>query len=91
MSVRHYYDLCCKYKERPVKITTRDGRVHRGVIKHVDHHRVFIQPIQHGKGLGGFGYGGFYGPGYGYGGFGRGYGIALGTIAALALIPFFFW
>ncbi|TFJ94427.1 hypothetical protein [Lentibacillus salicampi] len=90
MSVGHFYDLCCKYKGRPVRIATRDGRVHRGVINHVDHDRVFIQPLRHGAGLGGFGYGGFYGPGYGYG-TGFGYGIALGAIGTLALLPFFFW
>ncbi|MFD1363371.1 hypothetical protein [Lentibacillus salinarum] len=90
MSVGYYYDLCCRHKGRPVKITTRDGGIHCGIIKHVDQHRVFIQPIHAGKGLGGFGYGGFYGPGYGYGP-GLGYGIALGAIGTLALLPFFFW
>ncbi|HLS10489.1 hypothetical protein [Lentibacillus sp.] len=88
MSVKYYYDLCCKYKGRPVKITTRDGKVHRGVIKNVDNHRVYLQPLHHRGSLGGFGYG-FYG-GYGYGP-GLAYGIALGAIGTLAVLPFFFW
>ncbi|QKY68845.1 hypothetical protein [Lentibacillus sp. CBA3610] len=90
MSAGYFYDLCCRYKGRSVKITTRDGGVHRGIIKHVDRHRVYIQPLNQCKGLGGFGYGGFYGPGYGYGP-GLGYGIALGAIGTLALAPLFFW
>ncbi|WP_010530323.1 hypothetical protein [Lentibacillus jeotgali] len=89
MSVRYYYELCCKYKGRPVKIATRDGVVHRGVIRDVDNHRVFIEPFGCQGNLGGFGYG-FYGPGYGYGS-GFGYGIALGAIGTLALLPFFYW
>ncbi|MFD2761717.1 hypothetical protein [Lentibacillus juripiscarius] len=95
MSVQHYYDLCCRYKGRPVRIRTRDGCIHKGVIRYVDGNRVYIQPLGRRAGLGGFGYG-YYGPGYGgygfggygYGGYG-GYGIALGAIAALALLPFF--
>ncbi|GGK04593.1 hypothetical protein GCM10007063_28650 [Lentibacillus kapialis] len=88
MSVRYYHELCCKYKGRPVRITTRDGEVHRGTIQNVDHHRVFIQPFHH-RNIDGFGYG-FYSPGYGYRP-GFAYGIALGAIGTLALLPFFYW
>ncbi|WP_156288609.1 hypothetical protein [Oceanobacillus salinisoli] len=83
---RHYYDLCCRYKGRAVEIVTRDGRRHRGIIKHVDSGRVYIQSIG-GRGLGGFGYG-FYGPGFGFVP-GFGFGIALGAITSLALLPWF--
>lgn len=89
MSAEHYHGLCQRYKGRAVEIKTRDGRTHRGIIQNVDNRRVFIQPIGGAGNLGGFSYG-FYG-GYGPYGYGRGYGIALGTIAALALLPLFFW
>lgn len=89
MSVGDNYALCQRYKGRTVEIRTFNGRCHRGIIRHVDNHQVYIQPLRRRKNLGGFGYG-FYGPGYGgYGGFG--YGIALGSIATLALLPWFFW
>src|SRR5699024_12038706 len=89
MSARYYHELCCKNKGRPVKITTRDGGVHRGIIRNVDNHRVFIEPFRRRGSLGGFGYG-FYGPGYGYGP-GFAYGIALGAIGTVVLLPFFYW
>ncbi|WP_078544877.1 hypothetical protein [Litchfieldia alkalitelluris] len=90
MSVQHYHGLCQRYRGRAVKITTRDGRIQRGIIQHVDHQNVYIKSFG-GTGatrhLGGFGYG-FYGyGGYGYGGYGTG--VALGAITALALLPFF--
>ncbi|MEC5424567.1 hypothetical protein QGM71_13785 [Virgibacillus sp. C22-A2] len=89
MSVAHYHGLCQRYKGRAVVIKTRDGRTHRGIIQHVDGHRVYLQPLG-GRGLGGYGYGG-----YGYGRFRRprfgfGAGIVLGSIVTLALLPFFF-
>ncbi|MFD1852124.1 hypothetical protein [Oceanobacillus bengalensis] len=80
-----YYNMCCRYKGRAVRITTRDGRTHRGIIRHVDKRSVYLQPFGPTRNLGGFG----YGYGYGYGGFGLG--IALGAIGTLALLPFFFW
>ncbi|MFB4474210.1 hypothetical protein [Virgibacillus sp. SK37] len=89
MSVGHYHALCRKYMGRAVEIRTRDGRRHRGIIKHVSRNRVYIQPLGRRRNLGGFGYGYGYGYGYGFGGFV--YGLALGTIVGLALIPFFFW
>ncbi|WP_047981116.1 hypothetical protein [Ornithinibacillus contaminans] len=87
MSVEQYYNMCCRYKGRAVQIRTHDGRMHRGVIRHVSNNRVYLHPIDATRNLGGFSYP--FGYGYGYGGFGAG--IALGAIATLALIPFFFW
>lgn len=89
MSVEHYYGLCQRYKGRAVEIRTHDGSCHRGIIQHVDNRKVYMRPLGRGGGLGGFGYG--WG---GYGGYGRpgfGYGVALGAIGTLALLPFFFW
>ncbi|WP_163970222.1 hypothetical protein [Oceanobacillus halotolerans] len=87
MSVNHFYGLCQRYRGRAVEIRTHDGGVHRGIIQHVDHHQVYLQPLGRPGNLGGFGYG-FYGPGWGAGRFG--FGLALGSIAALTLLPFFF-
>lgn len=67
---------------RPVEIRTRDGRVHRGIITHVDNHRVYLRPLGGGRGYG-------WGWGWGWGGFGLG--IALGAIGTLAVLPWFFW
>lgn len=86
MSVEHYHGLCQKYRGRAVEIRTHDGRTHRGIINHVGNSRVYLNPINRQKNLGGFSYG--YG-GYGYGGYGYGLGIA--SITALALLPLFFW
>ncbi|MFD2617975.1 hypothetical protein [Terrilactibacillus laevilacticus] len=84
------YELCKKYMNQNVEIHCHDGSIHRGTITKVDHHHVYIKPmndfnpnsVNNGPGL--F----FWGPGYGYG-YGYGYGIALGSIAlilALGLI-----
>lgn len=89
MSVRHYHGLCQRYRGRAVEIRTHGGRVHRGIIDHVTPNRVYLRPLTPARNLGGFGYGG-YRWGYG-GGWGFGWGLALGTIAGLALIPFFLW
>lgn len=81
----NYYQLCNRHRGKAVQIRTRDGRVHRGVIVDVNPRRVFIRPIGNPRNLGGFGYGFFgFGPGFVYG-------LALGTIVSLAVIPFFFW
>lgn len=93
MSANYYYDVCCRHMGRPVEITTKDGRCHRGMIQHVDRNNVYLQPLGSGKNFGGFGYGyGPYGPYGGFGGYGGGFGpgIALGSIATLALLPLFF-
>ncbi|WP_019153640.1 hypothetical protein [Robertmurraya massiliosenegalensis] len=89
MSVGQYYNMCCKGIGRPVQIRTYDGRTHRGVIERATPNRVFLRPFGGGRNFGGYGYG-YYGGGFGGGGWGFGWGIALGTIAALAFIPFFF-
>ena len=91
MTVHHYYNLCQKHQGRAVEVRTHNGSVHRGVIHRVDRQKVYIQPLQGNRNLGGFGYG-YYG-GYRPWGFGFGFatGIALGAIATLAFIPFFFW
>lgn len=67
-------------------IRCHGGHVHRGIIEHVDHNRVYLRPLRRPKHLGGFG----YGYGYGYGS-GYGWGVALSTIAAISLLPLFFW
>ncbi|GIO25803.1 hypothetical protein [Ornithinibacillus bavariensis] len=82
MSVEYYHGLCNRYRGRAVKIVTRDGRVHRGIIHRVDGRRVYLRPIDGARNLGGYGYG-FFG--------GFGYGLALGAITSIALLPFFFW
>ncbi|GIN21860.1 MAG TPA: hypothetical protein DEO65_18075 [Bacillus bacterium] len=81
MSVEHYHSLCHRHMGRAVEIRTRDGRFHRGIIRHVSPHRVYLEPI--GPRRGGFGYG-FGGFGYGWWGFGAG--IALGFIAGISLL-----
>ncbi|MFD1203739.1 MULTISPECIES: hypothetical protein [Sporosarcina] len=83
MSIQRYHDLCTRHVGRAVVIGTHDGRVHRGIIQGVRNNKVYLQPIGRRRDLGGFGYG-F--------GFGRGaafaIGIALGSIATFALLPF---
>lgn len=88
-----YYHQCQRGVGRAVEIRTKDGRTHRGVIHRVDNRMVYLRPLperNYGGGYGypyyGFGYGGW---GWGWGGFG--FGLALGAIAGLAFLPFFFW
>ncbi len=76
-----YYDLCCRYQGRVVRISDNRGRTHIGKINRVTRNHVHISPI----GNRGFGYGGF---GWGYG-WGAGYGIALGAITGVALAALF--
>lgn len=83
------YQTCCRHRGKAVRIRTKDGAEHRGIIQHIDNRQVYLQPIGGRRNLGGFSYGG-YRYGYGYRGRGFGFGIALGAIATLALIPFFF-
>ncbi len=90
-----HYDFCRQNVGRPVKIVTHDGQTHRGIIRKVNPSKVFLDPIDGNRGPGGYGIGyyggygiGYYG-GWGWGGFGLG--IALGAIATIAFLPFFFW
>lgn len=85
MSQTDFYNLCCRYHGRNVRITCRDGRVHVGEITRVTRDMVWIRPE---GGLGGYGLG--FG-GFGFGGFRFGFGIALGAITGIALASAFFW
>ncbi len=76
--------LCLRHRGRAVEIVTHDGMVHRGIITDVDYQMVYLQPLGYGTNLGGFGYGW-----YGRWGLGFGAGVALGSIATLALLPLF--
>jgi hypothetical protein len=92
MSNENYYNLCCRYQGRHVRIDDRRGNVHVGRISRVTRSHVFIQPTRHrgNNGYGGYGYGG-YGGYYGDYGYGEGYGLALGAITGIALASLFFW
>jgi hypothetical protein len=80
---QHYYDLCCRYNGKVVRINDRSGRVHVGKICRVTRNKVFIEPMMR---RGGYGYGYYGGYGYGYP-----YGIGLGLITGIALAGLFFW
>ncbi|RFU67330.1 hypothetical protein D0469_15685 [Peribacillus saganii] len=80
MSASRYYSMCSRGVGKAVEIRTHDGRTHRGIIDRVSSNRVYLRPF--GRSYGGYGYG--WGWGWGFGA-----GIALGAIAALAFIPFF--
>jgi hypothetical protein len=86
MAQSNWYNQCCRYHGRKVRITCRDGRVHVGEITRVNREMVWIRPA---SGLGGYGYG-FGGFGR-FGGFRLGFGIALGAITGIALASAFFW
>lgn len=92
-----YYQLCCKYRGRPVEIRDRFGKTHRGIIDRVSPSHVYIRPAQpYGpRGPRGFGYPGYGGPFFGrpFGfGFGAAAAVAIAAIVAIAVIPFaFFW
>ncbi|WP_186578657.1 hypothetical protein [Aquibacillus kalidii] len=83
-----YHSVCKRHVGRAVKITTVDGRVHRGIIRNVNNTHVFLEGVP-ARNLGGYGYG-YYRRPYGYRP-GFGWGVALGSIATLALLPFFWW
>lgn len=86
MAQSNWYNQCCRYHGRKVRITCRDGRVHVGEITRVNREMVWIRPA---SGLGGYGYG--FGGFGGFGGFRLGFGIALGAITGIALASAFFW
>ncbi|WP_257351114.1 hypothetical protein [Pseudalkalibacillus decolorationis] len=69
----YYYNLCIRYIEKPVVITTYDNRVYKGIIKQVDSENVYLLPMQEREDR-------FF-PVLGAGLFGLG----LGTIAGLTL------
>lgn len=81
MTAKHYHGVCRGYHGRMVEVKTNDGQIYRGRIENVDGDHVYLQPMRD-----------FCGLGYGFL-FRRyePYRIVLGTIAALALIPLFFW
>lgn len=84
MSADHYYNLCNKNIGVPVEIRCHDGSVHRGIIERVDRQKVYLRPLD----------GGGCGPGlffWGFGIAGLGIGIALGSIATLAFLPWGWW
>lgn len=81
-----------KCRGRAVEIRTFDGHVYRGLIDRVDGDYVYLRPFKNRPHIGGFsyGFGGFW-P-YHHGRFEAfAVGIALGAIATLVLLPFFFW
>ncbi|MBY0123755.1 hypothetical protein [Bacillus sp. S/N-304-OC-R1] len=82
MSVGYYHSMCHRHIGRAVEIRTHDGRIHRGIIHRVHGGRVYLQPLGRRRNLGGFRWGW---------GWGFGAGIALGAIAAFAVLPFFWW
>lgn len=84
MSVDHYYHLCNKNIGVPVEVKCHDGTVHRGIIDRVERDRLFLRPLD-----GAAGGHGVYFWGFGLAGFGAG--IALGSIATLAFLPWGWW
>ncbi|WP_280769349.1 hypothetical protein [Salipaludibacillus daqingensis] len=86
--VQHYYDMCCRYRGKRVRITDVSGKEYRGRIVDVDQQYVYLE--QESSGFGGFGYGyrGYYGH-YGY--YRPVFPIALAAIGGFALGAAFFW
>ena len=82
---QHYYQLCCRYNGKVVRINDRHGRVHVGRICRVTQSKVFIEPVIQ---RGGYGFG--FGYRYGFG-FGAPYGLGLGLITGIALGGLLFW
>jgi len=76
----NYYSICNRYRGRAVEIKTYDGGIYRGIIRDVDYNQVYLQPLRSTRDFGGFGFGWY----------GLGAGIALGSIATLALFPYLF-
>lgn len=91
MSSADYYHMCQQGIGRAVHIQTKDGRVHRGIIERVSRDYVYLRPLGGGNRFGGYSYGYYggygWGGGYRWGGFATG--LALGAIATLFFIPFF--
>lgn len=87
MSSDRYYNLCNKNIGAAVEITCFDGTTHRGIIERVDHSHVFLAPFDRKPSSHGSSYGTFL---WGWG-FAFAAGIALGSIATLAFLPFYYW
>lgn len=88
MSAEHHYRMCCQGIGRAVELRMHDGTVHRGIIDRVDREHVYLRPMGRGQSFGGYSYG------WGWGwrpGLGLATGFALGAIASLAFLPFFWW
>ncbi|RFU62530.1 hypothetical protein D0466_14880 [Peribacillus glennii] len=79
--------MCHRGVGRCVRLTMKDGSVHRGIIDRVTPNRVYLRPIGGGRNFGGHGFG--WGWGWGWGAGAAAAGFAIGAIAALAFIPFF--
>ncbi|MGM0844773.1 MAG: hypothetical protein ACQEUT_07325 [Bacillota bacterium] len=77
----NYYNLCCRYHGKVVRINDRFGKSHMGEITRVTQSKVYIRPVRPNQGYGYLG--------WGFGNYGFGYGIALGAITGLALAAFF--
>lgn len=101
-----YYHICRSNIGKAVEIRMIDGRICRGIISRVSNSHVYLSPLARsisGSGKQEKGTNAVktavktdqkeYGtPILGYGGYGGfGIGLALGAIAALAFLPFFFW
>ncbi|WAA09026.1 hypothetical protein [Fervidibacillus albus] len=86
MSTDAIYSRCMRYYGRPVRIRTRDGHIHHGIVSRVSRTHVYLRPLSP-RGRDRFGYG------YGFWGFGigLGIGIALGAIIGIALLPWYWW
>jgi hypothetical protein len=84
MSKSRYYDMCNRGVGRAVEIRMHDGKVHRGIIDRVHRGRVYLRPFGGTRNYGGYGYGWGWDWGWGFGA-----GLAIGAIASLAFIPFF--
>ncbi|MDC3413277.1 hypothetical protein NC797_17340 [Aquibacillus sp. 3ASR75-11] len=72
MSLRNIHSQCSNCVGRCVAIRTRNGRIHRGFVTHVNRTHVFVRPIRKAP-IGGYSYG-FGGLGHGFGGLGHGFG-----------------
>lgn len=86
---QQYYDICCRYRGKQVRITDLSGVEYRGRIVDVDQKFVYLERESSPFTGFGYGYGGYYG-GYYY----RPrpiFPIALAAIGGFALGAAFFW
>ncbi|WP_010631240.1 hypothetical protein [Sporolactobacillus vineae] len=83
MGYDQIYGECRKLLNQSVEIRCHDGSVHRGILTHVDDRHAYLQ-MQGGNSD-------FDHPGLFVWGWGRGFPIALASIAAIVALGFFFW